>query len=194
MRLYFEINKIKKVSNIDAYLYELLKRYNFTQWDDIVDLLDSQTGKEVVSKTHRLLKNREYLILTKKVGLQEISTLINSSKEEIKISAGTIIFSKADKIDKKNPYSIFLDSKKLKFPLKVRNVVSGDYFYPFGMDGKKKVSKYLKDQKISKYDKEKTLILETSKNEIVWLIGMRLDHRFSVTDKTKEILKIELIP
>ena len=76
----------------------------------------------------------------------------------------------------------------------IRDRVSGDYFYPFGMDGKKKVSKYLKDQKISKYDKEKTLILETSKNEIVWLIGMRLDHRFSVTDKTKEILKIELIP
>ena len=192
--LFFEIESIKNLSNIEAYLYEIFKQYNFTQWDDIVDLLDSQTGKEVVSKTHRLLKNREYLILTKKVGLQEISTLINSSKEEIKISAGTIIFSKADKIDKKNPYSIFLDSKKLKFPLKVRNVVSGDYFYPFGMDGKKKVSKYLKDQKISKYDKEKTLILETSKNEIVWLIGMRLDHRFSVTDKTKEILKIELIP
>ena len=192
--LFFEIESIKNLSNIEAYVYEIFKQYNFTQWDDIVDLLDSQTGKEVVSKTHRLLKNRKYLILTKKVGLQEISTLINSSKEEIKISAGTIIFSKADKIDKKNPYSIFLDSKKLKFPLKVRNVVSGDYFYPFGMDGKKKVSKYLKDQKISKYDKEKTLILETSKNEIVWLIGMRLDHRFSVTDKTKEILKIELIP
>lgn len=192
--LFFEIESIKNLSNTEAYVYEIFKQYNFTQWDDIVDLLDSQTGKEVVSKTHRLLKNREYLILTKKVGLQEISTLINSSKEEIKISAGTIIFSKADKIDKKNPYSIFLDSKKLKFPLKVRNVVSGDYFYPFGMDGKKKVSKYLKDQKVSKYDKEKTLILETSKNEIVWLIGMRLDHRFSVTDKTKEILKIELIP
>ena len=192
--LFFEIESIKNLSNIEAYVYEIFKQYNFTQWDDIVDLLDSQTGKEVVSKTHRLLKNRGYLILTKKVGLQEISKLINSSKEEIKISAGTIIFSKADKIDKKNPYSIFLDSKKLKFPLKVRNVVSGDYFYPFGMDGKKKVSKYLKDQKISKYDKEKTLILETSKNEIVWLIGMRLDHRFSVTDKTKEILKIELIP
>ena len=192
--LFFDIDSIKNLSNIEAYVYEIFKQYNFTQWDDIVDLLDSQTGKEVVSKTHRLLKNREYLILTKKVGLQEISKLINSSKEEIKISAGTIIFSKADKIDKKNPYSIFLDSKKLKFPLKVRNVVSGDYFYPFGMDGKKKVSKYLKDQKISKYDKERTLILETSKNEIVWLIGMRLDHRFSVTDKTKEILKIELIP
>ena len=192
--LFFEIESVKNLSNIEAYVYEIFKQYNFTQWDDIVDLLDSQTGKEVVSKTHRLLKNREYLILTKKVGLQETSKLINSSKEEIKISAGTITFSKADKIDKKNPYSIFLDSRKLKFPLKVRNVVSGDYFYPFGMDGKKKVSKYLKDQKVSKYDKEKTLILETSKNEIVWLIGMRLDHRFSVTDKTKEILKIELIP
>jgi tRNA(Ile)-lysidine synthase len=61
------------------------------------------------------------------------------------------------------------------------------------MNGKKKVSKYLKDQKISVFDKDKVLILETSKNKIIWVIGMRLDDRFSITDKTKEITKIELI-
>jgi tRNA(Ile)-lysidine synthase len=61
------------------------------------------------------------------------------------------------------------------------------------MNGKKKVSKYLKDQKISLFDKENILVLETSKNKIIWVIGMRFDDRFSITDKTKEITKIELI-
>ena len=61
------------------------------------------------------------------------------------------------------------------------------------MNGKKKVSKYLKDKKISIYDKDKVLILETSKNKIIWVVGMRLDDRFSVTDNTKEITKIKLI-
>ena len=61
------------------------------------------------------------------------------------------------------------------------------------MNGKKKVSKYLKDKKTSVFDKDKVLILETSKNKIIWVVGMRLDDRFSVTDDTKEITKIELI-
>jgi len=191
--LFFEIDKIKNLSNIDAYIYEIFKEYNFTQWNDIIDLLDSQSGKEIISKSHRLLKDRQYLILTKKNELDEASVVIKNTNEETKISIGTIIFSKVDKIDVKNPYSVFLDSTRLKFPLRIRNVIPGDYFYPFGMDGKKKVSKYLKDQKISKYEKEKTLILETSKKEIVWLIGMRLDNRFSVKSETKEIMKIELI-
>ncbi len=191
--LFFEIDKIKNLSNIDAYIYEIFKEYNFTQWNDIIDLLDSQSGKEIISKSHRLLKDRQYLILTKKNELDETSVIIKNTNEETKISIGTIIFSKVDKIDVKNPYSVFLDSTRLKFPLRIRNVMPGDYFYPYGMDGKKKVSKYLKDQKVSKYEKEKTLILETSKNEIVWLIGMRLDNRFSVTSETKEIMKIELI-
>jgi len=97
------------------------------------------------------------------------------------------------KISKEDSDVIYLDSAKLNFPLKVRNLLSGDYFYPFGMNGKKKVSKYLKDKKISIYDKDKVLILETSKNKIIWVVGMRLDDRFSVTDNTKEITKIKLI-
>ena len=192
-KLYFEINKIKKVSNIVAYLYELLKKYNFTQWDDIRDLLDSQSGKQIISKTHKLLKDREYLILVKNSEVENKSLLINKSSKEVAVSVGKIKVSIAKKISKEDSDVIYLASAKLDFPLWVWNVLSGDYFYPFGMNGKKKVSKYLKDKKISVFDKDKVLILETSKNKIIWVVGMRLDDRFSVTDNTKEITKIELI-
>ena len=192
-KIYFEINKIKKVTNIDAYLYELLKRYNFTQWDDIRGLLDSQSGKQIISKTHKLLKDREHLILVKNSEVENKTALINKSSKEVAVSLGKIKLSIAKKISKEDSDVIYLDSAKLNFPLKVRNLLSGDYFYPFGMNGKKKVSKYLKDKKISIYDKDKVLILETSKNKIIWVVGMRLDDRFSVTDNTKEITKIELI-
>ncbi|HJN53890.1 MAG TPA: tRNA lysidine(34) synthetase TilS, partial [Flavobacteriaceae bacterium] len=169
---YFEINKIKKVSNIDAYLYELLKKYNFTQWDDIRDLLDSQSGKQIISKTHKLLKDREHLILVKNSEIENKSLLISKSSKEVVVSAGKIKASIAKKISKEDSDVIYLDSAKLDFPLRVRNVLSGDYFYPFGMNGKKKVSKYLKDKKISLFDKDKVLILETSKNKIIWVVGM----------------------
>ena len=192
-KIYFEINKIKKVTNIDAYLYELLKRYNFTQWDDIRGLLDSQSGKQIISNTHKLLKDREHLILVKNSEVENKTALINKSSKEVAVSLGKIKLSIAKKISKEDSDVIYLDSAKLDFPLKVRNLLSGDYFYPFGMNGKKKVSKYLKDKKISIYDKDKVLILETSKNKIIWVVGMRLDDRFSVTDNTKEITKIELI-
>ena len=192
-KIYFEINKIKKVTNIDAYLYELLKRYNFTQWDDIRGLLDSQSGKQIISKTHKLLKDREHLILVKNSEVENKTALINKSSKEVAVSLGKIKLSIAKKISKEDSDVIYLDSAKLDFPLKVRNLLSGDYFYPFGMNGKKKVSKYLKDKKISIYDKDKVLILETSKNKIIWVVGMRLDDRFSVTDNTKEITKIKLI-
>ena len=63
--LFFEIESIKNLSNIEAYVYEIFKQYNFTQWDDIVDLLDSQTGKEVVSKTHRSVSYTHLTLPTK---------------------------------------------------------------------------------------------------------------------------------
>ena len=166
-KIYFEINKIKKVTNIDAYLYELLKRYNFTQWDDIRGLLDSQSGKQIISKTHKLLKDREHLILVKNSEVENKTALINKSSKEVAVSLGKIKLSIAKKISKEDSDVIYLDSAKLDFPLRVRNVLSGDYFYPFGMNGKKKVSKYLKDKKTSLFDKDKVLILETSKNKII---------------------------
>lgn len=58
------IKKLKKLSNPKAYLYQLLKDFNFTAWDDVVNLLNAQSGKYVFSPTHRLLKDREFLLLS----------------------------------------------------------------------------------------------------------------------------------
>ena len=76
-------------------------------------------------------------------------------------------------------------------PLKVTKWQEGDWFCPLGMTGKKKLSKYFKDEKMSLIDKEKTLIL-SSADDIVWIIGKRADDRFKITENTTNILKIEL--
>ena len=88
--------------------------------------------------------------------------------------------------------TIFVDADKLQFPLVLRHWNDGDIFQPFGMDGKsKKVSKLFKDEKLSLIDKENTWLL-CSKNEIVWVVGIRQDNRFRIENETQNILKIEL--
>jgi tRNA(Ile)-lysidine synthase len=84
-----------------------------------------------------------------------------------------------------------VDENKLQFPLTLRKWQEGDYFYPFGMTGKKKLSKYFKDEKFSLIDKSTTWIL-CSDNEIVWVINKRMDDRFKVNNNTTTILKITI--
>ena len=78
------------------------------------------------------------------------------------------------------------DLDKLQFPLILRNWKKGDSFQPFGMKGRKKVSDFLIDNKVPLPLKNKVLVL-TSNNKIVWLVGHRIDDRFKVTKKTKKI-------
>jgi tRNA(Ile)-lysidine synthase len=91
----------------------------------------------------------------------------------------------------KSPKSVILDVKTLNFPLTVRNWNEGDYFYPIGMKGKKKLSKFFKDNKLSIVDKENTLIL-CSNEQVVWILGMRADNRFMSTEKTINFLNISI--
>jgi tRNA(Ile)-lysidine synthase len=73
--------------------------------------------------------------------------------------------------------------------LEIRKWQEGDLFFPFGMTGSKKLSKYFKDEKFSLLDKSSAWIL-CSENQIVWVIGKRQDERFKVTETTTRILKI----
>ena len=81
----------------------------------------------------------------------------------------------------------------MKFPLRIRRWTQGDWFIPFGMTGKKLVSDYLTDRKMAFFDKEKQLVMTDSENNILWLIGQRLDNRMRITENTKKILTIEFI-
>jgi tRNA(Ile)-lysidine synthase len=75
----------------------------------------------------------------------------------------------------------------------IRGWKKGDFFYPLGMNRKKKLSDYFTDRKYSLPDKENARILE-SDGKIVWILGERLDERFKVTSSTTTILLIRLQP
>lgn len=192
----FDIKKLKKLSNPKAYLYQLLKEFDFTEWDDVTKLLNAQSGKQVFSETHRLLKDRGYLILSeidKHVILNacEESFSISKDQKQIKTPLGILFFDETDALFGKRTNIIFVDKEKLKFPLTFRKWKKGDYFYPFGMKGKKKLSKYFKDEKLSLIDKETAWVL-CSGDDIVWVVGRRADDRFKVAQNSTQILKIEL--
>ena len=186
------IKKLKKLSNPKAYLFELLKDFNFTEWDDVTNLLDAQSGKQVFSSTHRLLKDRDYLLLIENNSEETLESIsISEDKKQLKTPFGTFFFDEADAIFDAQANVIYVDKAKLKHPLILRKWEEGDFFYPSGMTGKKKLSKYFKDEKMSLIEKENTWLL-CSEKDIVWVIGRRADNRFLATENTKQILKIEL--
>ncbi|WP_339918065.1 tRNA lysidine(34) synthetase TilS [Yeosuana marina] len=190
--LKFKISEFKTLKNPKAYLHEFLKDFGFTEWNDIVNLLDAQSGKQVFSSTHRLLKDRDYLILTDITSSEDSQVItITENDTDIQIPSGVLHFNQVDAMSTTKSGMLYVDKALLNYPLFVRKWQEGDFFYPLGMNGKKKLSKYLKDEKLSLIEKENIWLL-TSGDDIVWVIGKRADNRFKVTEQTKHILKIEL--
>ncbi len=191
--LKFKIQNLKSLNNPKAYLFEILNTYGFTEWDDVLNLLEAQSGKQVFSKTHRLVKDRAYLILDK-INIESPlnSYIINESDTNLKIQNLNLKIQNIIKSLKVHSRKIvYIDKSLLTFPLTVRKWEKGDYFYPLGMRGKKKLSKYFKDEKLSVLDKENIWLL-CSNNDIVWVINHRQDERFKIIKSTKNILKIEI--
>ena len=94
-------------------------------------------------------------------------------------------------IEEVGPNVLYLDKETLKYPLTLRKWQKGDYFYPLGMVGRKKLSKYFKDEKVDVIAKEKQWLL-CSGNDIIWVVGKRADDRYKITNSTTKILKIAL--
>ncbi len=186
-----DIKKIKELTPIKYYVHALFNDYNFKEWDNVIDLLTAMSGKEIYSKTHKLVKNRDYLLLSKIESEENSSYKVQKNctflKEPIQITIREV---KA--LEQVTSDTLYVDKKTLKYPLVVRKWEEGDYFYPLGMKGKKKVAKFFKDEKIDIISKQKQWLL-CSDNKIVWVIGKRADDRFKITDATKSILKFEVI-
>ena len=190
----FKISEFKKLKNPKPYLYEVFKNYGFTQWNDIVNLLDAETGKHVLSSTHRLIKNRKHLLLSSvKFENDDIEIVISEESNKIKTPFGTLTFQEIDTVSKQDSNVIYIDKALVEFPLVIRKKQQGDVFYPIGMTGKKKLSKYFKDEKMSLLEKENTWLLCSKNHTVIWVIGKRADNRFITTHTTKHILKIELV-
>jgi tRNA(Ile)-lysidine synthase len=185
------LKKLTQLDNFQAYLYQWLKDFGFVAWNDIYDLVSAQSGKKVLSPDFILLKDRDFFILTPKIDA-EINQEFLIGKEESKVNIPLkFTFCNVSDISVTDSNSIFVDENKLQFPLTLRKWQEGDYFYPFGMTGKKMLSKYFKDEKFSLIDKLNTWIL-CSDNQIVWVISKRMDDRFKVNNNTTTILKITI--
>lgn len=186
-----DINEIKNLGHPKAYLYELLKDFGFTEWQDVFALLEAQSGKYVQSHTHRLIKDRTCLLLSEiQNNKSHIITILESDKL-VNTPFGALLINEVDAITEADKSVIYIDKDCVKYPLTIRKWEKGDVFYPLGMTGKKKLSKYFKDEKYSLLDKENAWLL-CSEDSIVWVIGKRADNRFKVTENTKQILKVEL--
>lgn len=189
----FRIKLIKTLPNTKAVMYTLFKSFGFTEWEDVNGLLDAQPGKMVYSKTHRLIKDREELLLTTISG-EDRRYEISEGEEVVMLPIGTFQFEEVGEIsESQSDNAIFVDANRLNFPLVVRKWERGDYFYPFGMQGKKKLSKFFKDEKLSLPQKENCWLL-CSGEEIMWVMGRRLDARFAVDNDTNKIIRISFEP
>jgi tRNA(Ile)-lysidine synthase len=190
-QLEIHLISLLQFKNYKAYLYQWLKAYGFSAWNDIYDLVEAQSGKQVFSETHVLLKDREKLILfERKSSNNSAIFIIESLDSKVNIPL-KLRFYKGVNIFETHSNCIFVDESKLKFPLTIRKRQEGDYFYPSGMNGKKKLSKYFKDEKYSLLDKENQWLL-CSQDQIVWVIGKRVDNRFTSNETTQNSIKIVL--
>lgn len=187
------IQQLRELSPQSSYLYGIFNEYGFNESNAIIDLLDAISGKYLVSKTHKLLKDRDFLLLTE-IRLNDASQEIYNISQEQKVIQEPLEmkFSIVPKRDNNTDTIIYVDKNALKYPLTIRKWNKGDYFYPFGFHGKKKLAKFFKDEKIDVFSKKEQWLL-CSDAEIVWIVGRRADDRFKVQDSTKEVLRIEIV-
>lgn len=174
-----DLPKLISYPNTAALLYELLYTYGFTAWEDVVDLVQAQSGKMVLSPTYRLIKDREVFLLSKIKEKSSQTSIQLHNSQQLNALATILEKNTAKAFILETKRSIFVSEKKISFPLELRLWKQGDYFYPAGMTGKKKLSKFFKDEKYSILEKEAIWVL-CSQDKIIWVVGHRMDNRFVV--------------
>jgi tRNA(Ile)-lysidine synthase len=191
----FKIDILKQFPNHNEILIELCKDFNFTDWDSITELLDAQVGKYVTSSSHKLVKERGFLelFLLEDYSFENKHINLKDLPQTVEFKEGTLHFESAKTFKKTDATIAYLSKDLLKSDLKLRPVEIGDYFYPLGMHGKRKLSDFLKDEKISTFEKSKVRVL-THQNDIVWVVNHRIDNRYKITENTQECLKVQFIP
>jgi len=195
-----DIDRLLREPGSETILWSLLKDKNFSsqQTEQIYDSLSVDTeksGREWTSSTHSLLINRGTIVvqekseeLTREMKIPESGYYVFDEDEKYRFSIvpvdeNFVISKKAD--------VVCLDADKVKFPIVIRTVKTGDWFIPFGMKGRKLVSDFLTDKKFSLFEKRRQLVMVDSIGEILWLVGLRPDNRYSVTNETTRSLVIE---
>jgi tRNA(Ile)-lysidine synthase len=181
-----------------ALIYEIISSYGFSekQVDELIKLAASESGKYISAPDgrYRIIKHRHWFIISPVEGIESENIIIEEGVNAVPFVKGYINIKRLS--IHHSPFTIHdsiasLDSKLISFPLLLRKWKTGDYFYPLGMKKKKKIARFLVDLKLSKTQKENTWVIESAQR-IIWVVGHRIDERFKITEKTKEVLQLEL--
>jgi len=182
--------QLQALPNTNTLLFELLYPYGFTDFKAIASILESEVGKKVLSKQYVLHKDRNHLVLTTREQVVDSRVYCIDAKQQSCTIPIKLNFTKVAQVGEHEPHSLYVDAAKLTYPLKVRAWRLDDVFHPFGMKGKKKLTKFFKDEKLSLLSKNSVWVLESG-DAIVWVIGLRPDDRYKVTSATNKVLKIQ---
>lgn len=191
-------SNLLSLSPLKTWVYYLLKPFGFSRavTDDIsVSLQENNSGKAFFSSSHRLISDREELIISTReinIKVQEFTFDQNVSELQSPLHFEISKFLKSDNFKIENDKkTAWFDFDKLEFPLTIRKWRTADRFKPFGMKGSKLLSDLFIDEKLSLLEKENIWLL-VSGNEIIWVIGLRSSDRFKITSKTETIYSIIL--
>jgi tRNA(Ile)-lysidine synthase len=192
--MHIPVLKLLKTEPLNTIIYEIIKDFGFTahQTAETMTLLKSESGKYIQSSTHRIIKNRNWLIISPNQTIAADNIIIEEKDKQVEFKDGKLhlelLSTPNPKLQTPN-HTAQLNADNIKFPMLLRKWKSGDYFYPLGMQKKKKLSRFFIDQKLSLTQKEKIWVIEMNK-KIIWVVGLRIDDRFKITGETKTVLQV----
>ncbi len=195
---YVPIRLLRKQEGLSALAFELFTPFGFSpdQVQQILRLMDSDSGKGVHSVTHRVIRHRDFLVVSAQVPLEADLVVIDELPAKVETADGAFELSWDDPggAISTDPDVALLDADEIGLPLLLRTRREGDYFYPLGMGGKKKkLKRFLIDAKVPVHQKDRIRILEWDR-KILWIAGMRIDERFKLRPGTKRVLKVVFLP
>lgn len=191
------IEAIQQEPSAELVLYYFLqpRHFNPSQIRQIADHLAASSGSRWISPTHELLSDRGRLTIHPLEADAPRPMRIPETGRYSYANEVTVRLSRVERDDRfvlpTSPETVALDADKVKFPLIIRRTQQGDRFVPLGMKGGKLVSDFLTDQKKSVWEKRHQVVVCDAEDQILWIVGNRIDHRVRITDSTRRVLLIE---
>ncbi len=191
------LNKLKSQVPLDTIMFEVFRDFGFSshQVPEIKKLFSAISGKSISSSTHRILRNRDWLLVDSIAEKDHAMIVVEHPSSSVICNGSELVFKACsnNRPTDSNPAHAWVDLDQVNFPLIVRPWKAGDYFYPLGMKKKKKIARFLTDLKLSLAEKENQWVIESDRR-IIWVMGRRIDDRVKITTSSVNILMMKMVP
>jgi len=196
-RYKINLEKLKQIKPLELLLYELFRPFNFNEsvLKDLINTWNGQAGKVFFSSSHQLLLDRNELLLFPIDRSAKEIVKIRQGQKEVRWENSTLnsrVIPAVEFNPEVNPSTAYFDTDLLQYPLQIRSWIEGDWFFPFGMKGKKKLSDFFISEKISRAEKAEIPILVNGNGDVLWVCGYRSDDRYKVTSRTRKVTIFEV--